>query len=293
LSLEDNDLDEEEGSLAEFEEEFLKEKKKKSGRLIFFALLLLLLLGAGYYFASQKGLLPASLTGQGDDQAATDVAPDDDADSADLQEDEIQVEDNDLAVEDEQMPIIEEIKPQMVDSKKKKRSSEKKGKSKKASKKGAKKYGSRMHTFHVGVYAQKKNADHMIATLEKAGLKPETSLVNIKVEMVRVLVGHYPFREIAMKEADDLLQRGFKPRVQIAKAGEYTLVMGSFQNRSDASELIASLEDKGLTVWTDKANSDTSTIPATLVKIRGVQGQMVEKVIDFLEKKEIDYLLKR
>jgi len=284
LGVEDNDLDEEEGSLAEFEEEFLKEKKKKSGRLIFFVLLLLLLLGAGYYFASQKGLLPASLTGQADDQGETEVAPAENGDSADLQDDEIQVEDKDLSVEDEQQSVIEKIKPQRVDSRKK---------SKKASKKGKKVYGSRMHTFHVGVYAQKKNADHMVATLEKAGLKPETSQVNIKVEMVRVLVGHYPFREIAMKEADDLLQRGFKPRVQIVKAGEYALVMGSFQNRIDASELIASLEDKGLTVWTDKAKSDALMVPATLVKIKGVQGEMVEKVIDFLEKKDIDYLLKR
>jgi cell division septation protein DedD len=273
LGAEDNELGEEEGSLAEFEEEFLKDKKKKSNRLFFFILLLLVLIGAGYFYAAKKGLLPESLTGLMGDQF-TEETPADKDESTEFQEDEIQIEDKSAKEEEEQSPVIERIEP-----------------SKEEAKKSKKKYGPGIHSFQVGVYAQKKNAEVMVAKLEKAGLKPETSPVKIKAEVVRILVGHYPFREIAMKGADDLIQRGFKPRVQIVKAGEYALVMGTFLKRQDASELINSLEDKGLTVWTDKVKSDTEAISATLVEIKGVRGPMVEKVVDFLERKEIDYVL--
>lgn len=273
---EENDLGEEEGSLAEFEEEFLKEKKKKSNRLLYFLLLLLVLLGTGYYFGEKKGLLPESITDLVGDPSSDEEAPKGEEESKEFQEDEIQLEEKSEKPDGEEAAVVERIEPKKDDSKKAKKS-----------------YGSGVHTFHVGVYAEKKNVDMMVAKLEKAGLKPETKPVKIKADMVRVLVGHYPFREIAMKAADDLIQRGFKPRVQIVKAGEYALVMGSFPKRQDASELINSLEDKGLTVWTDNTKSETAKISATLVEIKGVRGPMVEKVIDFLERKEIEYVLKR
>jgi cell division septation protein DedD len=281
LGVEDEGLEEDEGSLADFEEEFLKEKKKKSSRILFFVLLLLILLGAGYYFAAKKGLLPESLSGLIGGESAEEESADT-KQSEEFQEDEIQIEDKGAGEEDEK-PILEKIEPKVAGTKKRE----------KPSKKDPKSYGSGQYTFHIGVYSHEKNAETMVARLEKAGLKPEISKVKIRAERVRVLVGHYPFREIAIKEADDLLQRGFKPKVQIVKAGEYALVMGIFPKRQAASELINSLEDKGLEVWTDKVMSDSDRISATLVKIKGVRGPMVEKVVDFLDRKKIDYVLKR
>jgi len=276
LGIDNNILGSDDGSLADFEEELLTQQKTKSYRNLFFVLLLLALFSSIGFYAWKKGKISTDIVSKlrkSEDKKGM-------ADSA-LKADETGKAPSDKKGKKD--IDIERIEPDSV-----KTSSTYKIKVQPGEARSGK------YFLQVGIFAEKKNAEKVLKMLEKAGLDPRSSDTMIPSKRVRVVVGHFPFRELAMDEAAALRNKGFKPKVQIMAPGVYSLIMGNFATVKEAKKLISELEDKGIPVRTDYKLTRDFMIPATVVYLKDIEaGDSLDKAEALLKRNKIEYTLRK
>ena len=273
-------MDSDEGSLADFEEELLTQQKTKSYRNLFFLILLLALFASGGFYAWKKGKISSDFLSKiKKPDKQTEVTDDSTGKPGKIEKSE---EEGTPQKADKAM-TIERVEPDSMT-----RKSTYKEKVQLSDKRSG------TYFLQVGIFAEKKNSEKVMKMLEKAGLNPRSSETMIPSKRVRVIVGHYPFRELALDEAEVLRNKGFKPKVQIMTAGVYSLIMGNFATVKDAKNLIRELEDKGIPVRTDYKLTRDFMVPATVVYLKDIPaGDSLDKAEALLKKNKIEYTLRK
>ncbi len=301
----DDDLEyEEDSALEDFEQELLdEEKKSKPSRLILIVFLIVLTAG-GYYFwqggqldeyIAKAGLLKGEKAVKIEPEETPTVPADELFDEIDFLEEPPEGKEEavtKVVPEKEKEPAIE-AKPEKP--KEPEVEVAPKAELPKAEKKApvteATLATDAVYTIQVGIFAVKRNAERIVKILQESGLKPSASKTVITTSRLKLFVGHYPFREVAMDAADNLINMGYKPKVQIMRGGVYSLDMGTFLSKDKAKPLIRRLEDKGIDF---ELLRKPAKVPAIVVFLKDISGgEDFEKAKRVLDKEKIKYLVKK
>lgn len=132
---------------------------------------------------------------------------------------------------------------------------------------------------HLGIYAEAKNADDLVATLKKGGFAAFTEPSEVQGKPAeRVRVG--PFEDRAAAEAARLRIKGMKPAVpgsvvELAddartdapanalpahRAGAWAVQLGAFKTVEEANKLRDRLKGAGFVAFVDKLAADSGTL---------------------------------
>ncbi|GMT42318.1 MAG: hypothetical protein IEMM0002_0729 [bacterium] len=146
------------------------------------------------------------------------------------------------------------------------------------------------YTMQVGLFRKRKNAESMGEKLKELNLTPTLRKITYTAKTIRVYTGFYPYRELAIKAADNLLKQGLKPRVALTGAGRYELEMGRFKSEAHADSLVRSLEDMQFVV---RVAEKKERLRATIVRLENIQGGYdLEEIKETLKRKNIRFLVK-
>lgn len=261
---ENNDLISNESSLDDFEEEFLQQQKSAMKRNIFIFIAVIILLGVGGYVAWEFW------------RPEKEVIKEPEMPTMAMETPAEEIETVSKPAEKETIKAQTSIILERLKRYQQQETTEVMGIS---------------HVLQVGIFAEKENADTQIVRLKKLMLNPSTAQTTIPVSRVRVLAGHYPFREVATDAAEDLLNMGFQPKVQITGPGVYSLVVGTFKSELRARQLLKDLEFKGIEARLDKK---TERSPATIVLLREIPDKAeLERVQGLLERANIKYVVRK
>lgn len=147
------------------------------------------------------------------------------------------------------------------------------------------------YTLQVGFFKVSANAENISKRLRDLNLLPQMIRRGFTVQMVKVYVGEFLYKETAAQGARELSGFGFKPEVALTGPGKYELEVGRFDTEAQADSLVKELEEKQIKVRLD---TGTKKIDATMVRLVDIDGtQRLEEVKEILKREKIAFFMVR
>jgi hypothetical protein len=146
-------------------------------------------------------------------------------------------------------------------------------------------------TVQLGIFRIESNAKKLAERLEKAGLTAELVGGSMKLGTVVYYEPKFKYREQADEASAKLLGDGFKNKVVITGAGEYSIEVARFVPDKKSDSPVAKMKEKG---YETRSVPKAAKSGVTIVRISGITDEAkLRETIDKLEKEKIPFVVQK